>query len=346
MLLGQLVAMSVATALFIAATALHPRKTGHPRRAPIWVYLPLVLAMGTIHLVPQYAGTGRFLNNLLWMHGLLLVALLTPRGNDGVNGTASLPWSVVYATLLGLAAMIHIPNTARLPTGIETAEDLYKQIFSHPAQSSISFDVIWVVLALVAWYVSTGSLLAVTGKVVVLSGLVLVGVARFTGVNWGLVASVMPILALSGVGVLFLGLGRLRSRNLKRRRQLFDEMGIEENEVIPGTDKRAPTSVGFKTLVGFFHPYCHSGGGGERVLWSAIAYLQRTRPDVVSMVYTGDSPDASKEEIIGKVHVGREQVCADCRNASRSDWIPLLSILSHFRLDTSSPTTTGIASLC
>lgn len=45
----------------------------------------------------------------------------------------------------------------------------------------------------------------------------------------------------------------------------------------------------------------NAGGGGERVLWSAIAYLQREKPDVVCMVYTGDYPEASKEEIIGKV---------------------------------------------
>jgi len=28
------------------------------------------------------------------------------------------------------------------------------------------------------------------------------------------------------------------------------------------------------TTVGFFHPYCNAGGGGERVLWVAIRCLQ------------------------------------------------------------------------
>ncbi|KAK7689918.1 hypothetical protein QCA50_006557 [Cerrena zonata] len=55
-----------------------------------------------------------------------------------------------------------------------------------------------------------------------------------------------------------------------------------------------------KKLVGFFHPYCNAGGGGERVLWTAVALVQRTEPDVVSVVYSGDI-DASKEEIIRKV---------------------------------------------
>jgi alpha-1,2-mannosyltransferase len=27
-------------------------------------------------------------------------------------------------------------------------------------------------------------------------------------------------------------------------------------------------------IVGFFHPYCNAGGGGERVLWCAIKALQ------------------------------------------------------------------------
>lgn len=28
--------------------------------------------------------------------------------------------------------------------------------------------------------------------------------------------------------------------------------------------------------IGFMHPFCHSGGGGERVLWSAVKILQDT----------------------------------------------------------------------
>ena len=29
-----------------------------------------------------------------------------------------------------------------------------------------------------------------------------------------------------------------------------------------------------RITVGFFHPYCNAGGGGERVLWCAIRALQ------------------------------------------------------------------------
>lgn len=38
------------------------------------------------------------------------------------------------------------------------------------------------------------------------------------------------------------------------------------------------------------------------MLWTAIAALQRSDPDIVSVVYSGDI-DASKEEIIDKVKV-------------------------------------------
>ncbi|KAH9968034.1 mannosyltransferase [Russula dissimulans] len=55
-------------------------------------------------------------------------------------------------------------------------------------------------------------------------------------------------------------------------------------------------------FIGFFHPYCNAGGGGERVLWTAIAFMQRSKPDVVCVVYSGDT-DASKEQIIAKAKV-------------------------------------------
>lgn len=52
-----------------------------------------------------------------------------------------------------------------------------------------------------------------------------------------------------------------------------------------------------KTIVGFFHPYCNAGGGGERVLWCGIRGLQRqcmaqgSTEDILWVVYTGDDAD-------------------------------------------------------
>jgi len=46
----------------------------------------------------------------------------------------------------------------------------------------------------------------------------------------------------------------------------------------------------------------NAGGGGERVLWTAIAFLQRTEPDVINVVYSGDK-GVTKGDIIDKVKV-------------------------------------------
>jgi len=51
--------------------------------------------------------------------------------------------------------------------------------------------------------------------------------------------------------------------------------------------------------VGFFHPYCNAGGGGERVLWCAIRAVQKRYKDVHCVVYTGDK--ASGHEILKRV---------------------------------------------
>lgn len=64
--------------------------------------------------------------------------------------------------------------------------------------------------------------------------------------------------------------------------------------------------------------FSNAGGGGERVLWTAVALLQRTSPNVVSIVYSGDG-DAGKDEIIDKVKVCLFAMVAlaDCNANSR-----------------------------
>lgn len=50
---------------------------------------------------------------------------------------------------------------------------------------------------------------------------------------------------------------------------------------------------------GFFHPYCNAGGGGERVLWQAVAVTLRHSRDCRVVVYTGDRETST--EILGSV---------------------------------------------
>lgn len=79
------------------------------------------------------------------------------------------------------------------------------------------------------------------------------------------------------------------SKSLRTRQAVLDQLSLAQRA----------ESKNYR-FVGFFHPYCNAGGGGERVLWTAIAHIQREHRDIVSVVYSGDT-DASKTDIINKV---------------------------------------------
>lgn len=57
-------------------------------------------------------------------------------------------------------------------------------------------------------------------------------------------------------------------------------------------------------IIGFFHPFCNAGGGGERVLWAAIRATQNRWPKATCVVYTGDQ-DVNKQKILERVDVSR-----------------------------------------
>lgn len=56
-----------------------------------------------------------------------------------------------------------------------------------------------------------------------------------------------------------------------------------------------------KIKVGLFHPYCNSGGGGERVLWVAVQALIKRYPKAEFYIYTGDV-EVTPLEIIQKAN--------------------------------------------
>ncbi|KAI8816796.1 GDP-Man:Man(3)GlcNAc(2)-PP-Dol alpha-1,2-mannosyltransferase [Fimicolochytrium jonesii] len=53
-------------------------------------------------------------------------------------------------------------------------------------------------------------------------------------------------------------------------------------------------------VLGFFHPYCDAGGGGERVLWSAIRAIQTHHPRTTCVIYTW-SKAGPPSQILAKV---------------------------------------------
>ncbi|TCD65775.1 asparagine-linked glycosylation protein [Steccherinum ochraceum] len=101
-----------------------------------------------------------------------------------------------------------------------------------------------------------------------------------------LIAGTVVVLCTTAVVALASHLEAIRTRDKAHREALFHQLGLND--------------VTGKKIVGFFHPYCNAGGGGERVLWTAIAFLQRTEPNIISVIYSGDV-DATKDEILAKV---------------------------------------------
>nr|XP_019005182.1 alpha-1,2-mannosyltransferase [Kwoniella mangroviensis CBS 8507]OCF68643.1 alpha-1,2-mannosyltransferase [Kwoniella mangroviensis CBS 8507] len=326
MLLGQLVAMSVATSLFLTAVFLHPRIRSAPRSFPVYIAFPLLMAFIPTYLLPRHVNTDKFMNSLLWLHGALLLPLTSSSSSSiAENATARIPFSMLYQMFLATAISIHYPATKRLlgvlPPGQSIFDKLYKTIFTHPAQGSISLDVIWVAIIVLSWFLLSGSMVSRIIKVSLASIAAGVGIARYTGVNWGLIASVIPILVLLAFGTMGLWLQRLRSKNTTKRKELLEKMGMPERTVIPGTSNKPPSVSGEKLVVGFWHPYCNAGGGGERVLWSAIRHLQQTEKDVLVLVYSGDYPSASKDDILEKAK-NRFSIEMD---PSRMHFVPLPS---------------------
>lgn len=99
----------------------------------------------------------------------------------------------------------------------------------------------------------------------------------------------------------------------------------------------APTeraSSDYADVIGFFHPFCNAGGGGERVLFAAILATQQRYPKALCVVYTGDN-DATKETIIRNARTRFNITLNAPRVAfvylSTRDWV-LASTWPHFTL--------------
>ncbi|GAA5931002.1 hypothetical protein JCM1841_005453 [Sporobolomyces salmonicolor] len=95
------------------------------------------------------------------------------------------------------------------------------------------------------------------------------------------------------IASLLISLARLslRSTRSQQRDALFRSLGLGL------VNQRGQP----RRVVGFFHPYCNAGGGGERVLWTALACMQRRDKDGdVYVVYTGDT-GVNKDDMLARV---------------------------------------------
>ncbi|KAI2788607.1 GDP-Man:Man(3)GlcNAc(2)-PP-Dol alpha-1,2-mannosyltransferase [Penicillium oxalicum] len=67
-----------------------------------------------------------------------------------------------------------------------------------------------------------------------------------------------------------------------------------------GSGEEAKKPDDWDGIIGFFHPFCNAGGGGERVLWEAIRATQRRWPKAVCAIYTGDH-EVNKTSMLERV---------------------------------------------
>ncbi|KAI6781744.1 GDP-Man:Man(3)GlcNAc(2)-PP-Dol alpha-1 [Emericellopsis cladophorae] len=77
-------------------------------------------------------------------------------------------------------------------------------------------------------------------------------------------------------------------------------------------------------IVGFFHPFCNAGGGGERVLWAAIRATQNKWPKAKCVVYTGDH-EVTKDQILSRVksrfNISLHPPAVTFLYLSKRDWV-------------------------
>ncbi|PKS10414.1 hypothetical protein jhhlp_002165 [Lomentospora prolificans] len=87
-----------------------------------------------------------------------------------------------------------------------------------------------------------------------------------------------------------------------RATQVRDEEGWEkiESHTTPSSGNGEKVQKDWAGIVGFFHPFCNAGGGGERVLWAAIRATQLRWPNALCVVYTGDH-EMSKDAMISRI---------------------------------------------
>ncbi|KAF8066485.1 hypothetical protein FPV67DRAFT_1495003 [Lyophyllum atratum] len=189
MLLGQLVAISVASNLFYLAFLLAPASTssvGHskksktkPKRAALaspTLYIPVFLSLATIGYSPYTSvASGTFLPNLLLMHTLSVVPLIVPPLS--ISLLPSVPISTLAALVSVTSMLLHSRatllaflslNHGTLASFLNDVADVGKwRSFidvawmtlqdHHPAQSSIGWDVVWTTVSLAAWSLLSGS---------------------------------------------------------------------------------------------------------------------------------------------------------------------------------------------
>ncbi|KAF8588509.1 hypothetical protein K439DRAFT_1658511 [Ramaria rubella] len=178
MLLGQVVAISVAWSLLNLALVIIPPKAGaRAGRAvtglPLSLTAPVLLSLLTVSLSP-YTSATTFLPNLLAMHALLMVPLLpfppltlpalSPRPTSFYTLVALLSTLLRTRTTLAVLSSLHITSSPffslQHPMDVVVAlwnapgvvyGAAWETLHGHAAQASIGWDVVWTSVVWLAW---------------------------------------------------------------------------------------------------------------------------------------------------------------------------------------------------
>ncbi|KIJ45054.1 hypothetical protein M422DRAFT_75141 [Sphaerobolus stellatus SS14] len=177
MLLGQVLAISVAWCLFNLALVLvpwHPGQERTQKQLPLSLTVPVLLSFLTISLSP-YTTELSFLPNLLIMHALLIVPLVPPFSR--IRSSPLSPKTTSFYTLVALLALLlRIRTLSKTLYFLQVTSSPFfswrhprdaivilwnapgvlfgaalGMLHSHPAQASIGWDIIWTSIGWLCW---------------------------------------------------------------------------------------------------------------------------------------------------------------------------------------------------
>lgn len=172
MLLGQFVAISVASNLFFVAVVLRRAsseqnsKPVSPKRSrepvgqqiliPAGVYVPILLSHLTVLISPAVArpDSRLFLPNLLVMHLLIILPLLGSYTKlPPTQIKSGIPARTFYLLLAALALVPRAQTYLALSGPLAELgvsgliQGLWTTLHEHPAQSSIGYDIVWTTIS-------------------------------------------------------------------------------------------------------------------------------------------------------------------------------------------------------
>ncbi|KAL7309949.1 hypothetical protein PS15m_010764 [Mucor circinelloides] len=163
MLIGQVVAISFASSLFFAVLLAYAPITHKEPSARLLKTLTLTSVGGilTVVLSPFVAETDAFMINLLVMHILLIFPLIYVESSSSLSSKSASIYAIILYTLAAGANLSIYANqwfqclATLAPFSQHTWYQIYHTalttFFGHPAQSSVSSDIVCMQFISVAW---------------------------------------------------------------------------------------------------------------------------------------------------------------------------------------------------